>query len=552
MRKKINYLIAMVLIIAVAFTFSACGSNPGTEGDMEQVDELEARTAIIFQIDSEAGGVYIIRDQVAYEGYEGMRVTGGDEVTVDSNAIAYLRVDNDKNILINSDSILDIIELKTGQLLLKLVKGQFFCDVQNKLADDETMSFETGGVTMSVRGTSFGATFEGTHEDVNNQFKLEDGNEITIDVADDAYNGKNELKVYEGTVALTDGTTEMELTNGQTTVPDYNGKFSLNKDSIKETVVDELFEKYIGETEKYESKLENAGWHSDDDEWNFGEEKTEEKAEEVKKDEPKKEDTKKAEPKKTETKKAEPKKETKPVEQKKAEPVVAAPKTVKGECGVHSGKEGSFDKSAHKKLGCGHYACEVSDDEDHSKLPCGHYACKVKDGEDHETKLPCGHYACSNNHSKHELCEICGEYLCDGQDHSKLACGHYGCEVTNKSKHGICSSCGERLCNGEDHSKLPCGHYACDGKDHSKTANGYACGSLGTCSKCKANIAQKKCDACGKTYCDSCWESVKTRHTTVCNDCGKHMCQTSYKEYKYCSGCHVTVCPDCFKKNHSN
>lgn len=84
----------------------------------------------------------------------------------------------------------------------------------------------------------------------------------------------------------------------------------------------------------------------------------------------------------------------------------------------------------------------------------------------------CGRdYACSRSNS-HTTCAKCGKAWCDKSegDHAELACGHRGCEVYGEEdEHGLCFVCGEYLCNGEEHTVAECGeHHADEPLDHSE------------------------------------------------------------------------------------
>ena len=97
------------------------------------------------------------------------------------------------------------------------------------------------------------------------------------------------------------------------------------------------------------------------------------------------------------------------------------------------------------------------------------------------------------------VCPVCGSVIVNNDDHAALECGHNACE---SGDHGVCSDCGEYLCNGSNHShavrdwcilcgqtilagdtshttKMPCGHSKClqNIGDHNACAvcGGYAC-----------------------------------------------------------------------------
>lgn len=85
---------------------------------------------------------------------------------------------------------------------------------------------------------------------------------------------------------------------------------------------------------------------------------------------------------------------------------------------------------------------------------CGNTHHHDNDGLDHSAAA-CGtegHFNCDGlDHSVAE-CGTQGHLNCDGKDHTPAACGiegHYNCDGKDHEK---CEVCGEPLCNGEDHT----------------------------------------------------------------------------------------------------
>lgn len=102
--------------------------------------------------------------------------------------------------------------------------------------------------------------------------------------------------------------------------------------------------------------------------------------------------------------------------------------------------------------------------------------------------LECGHKACESG--SHYPCDVCGEYLCLGGEHSLLDCGHYICDG---GIHKSCTACGEYTCNAPDHMLcILCNEPECVGIH--KTCPG--CGEV-TCNRADHSM----CTVCGNRLC---------------------------------------------------
>ena len=207
----------------------------------------------------------------------------------------------------------------------------------------------------------------------------------------------------------------------------------------------------------------------------------------------------------------------------------------------------------HEPLECGHRACEDGEHVlcercesyrclgDHTECDMPSEYCEICGGSiyigDHYP-LDCGH--CASLEGEHSYCERCGEYLCNGLDHTLLDCGHLVCEggehydlpcghyACEDGDHSSCIYCGDYFCDGEDHSLLDCGHFACQDGNHVSLGCGhYECEggdhTLYDCGHCASTPGgHGKCDVCGKNLCtgnhSSCGEPV----INYCNICGKN------------------------------
>ena len=151
--KKLLVLLVSFLLLLTMVGCSGKNTETSQTTDDNTTDVVEARTAIVFK-EIDGTSATIKRNGTSESSYEGMRLLADDEIITDANTSIYLRVDDDKNILLDKDSSMSISELKDGKLRLRLNYGEFFFEVINKLTDGEDVSFDIGSTTMSIRGTS--------------------------------------------------------------------------------------------------------------------------------------------------------------------------------------------------------------------------------------------------------------------------------------------------------------------------------------------------------------------------------------------------------------
>ena len=114
----------------------------------------------------------------------------------------------------------------------------------------------------------------------------------------------------------------------------------------------------------------------------------------------------------------------------------------------------------------------IDSTEDPSDKPtvCNNCGNVIENYLDHQ-ELACGHMACSDG--EHDICETCGEYLCNGLSHSHDISGW--CEICGfeilegDDSHSTFMTCGHNKCLQRfgDHTKcLSCDGFVCDGNLH--------------------------------------------------------------------------------------
>ena len=241
----------------------------------------------------------------------------------------------------------------------------------------------------------------------------------------------------------------------------------------------------------------------------------------------------------------------------------------------------NFEIGDHYMLPCGHYACEDGEhvlcercetyrcQGDHTECDTPSEYCELCGGSiyvgDHY-ELDCGH--CASLDGEHSFCERCGEYLCDGLDHTLYSCGHTACEggehyelacghfACEDGEHRECMTCLAYLCNGDDHSMLECGHNACHVGEHTLCEHcrnylcfGYHepldCGHY-SCENCERML----CPYCGEYLCNgedhsSCGEE----EVVYCEVCGNDVSVGNHEKlecgHKACAGGEHGECPEC-------
>ena len=100
---------------------------------------------------------------------------------------------------------------------------------------------------------------------------------------------------------------------------------------------------------------------------------------------------------------------------------------------------------------------QIINADDHAPLACGHTACA---SGSHSVCESCGNYLCNGENHSHstvgEWCSVCGRQIKEGEtDHGVfLDCGHSKCMVGVYTPHDKCSSCEGYLCDGGDHNHI--------------------------------------------------------------------------------------------------
>lgn len=114
------------------------------------------RVIKVLEID---GTAVVERENVGeLQAYSGMTLQSGDKVSVASNSMLVLQMDDDKYAYVEQDSILTMVAEGTSRdskTIIELERGAITAHVENKLNDSSSYEVHTQNSVMAVRGTVF-------------------------------------------------------------------------------------------------------------------------------------------------------------------------------------------------------------------------------------------------------------------------------------------------------------------------------------------------------------------------------------------------------------
>ena len=110
----------------------------------------------VYEVNGEAN---IDRPSVGnMEAYENLNLISGDKVTTMLKSYTRLKLDEDKYLLAEEDSIVELVatgDAKNSKTNVNLLQGAVTIEVQNKLNADSTFEVTTPNSVMAIRGTVF-------------------------------------------------------------------------------------------------------------------------------------------------------------------------------------------------------------------------------------------------------------------------------------------------------------------------------------------------------------------------------------------------------------
>ena len=169
--KKVTVIISL-LVVAILSGLFAAGCSSSEDG---------YRVIRIYEV---SGNATLQRENVGeMDAYENLNLISGDFLSVLSESYLRLKMDEDKYMLVEENSMVSIYATgteKESKTNIQLEKGAVTIEVQNKLNEDSAFEVTTPNSVMAIRGTVF---------------------RITTDV-DDSGNPITEIDILEGSVAV--------------------------------------------------------------------------------------------------------------------------------------------------------------------------------------------------------------------------------------------------------------------------------------------------------------------------------------------------------------
>ncbi|MBQ8507653.1 MAG: hypothetical protein IJ466_09525 [Clostridia bacterium] len=227
-------------------------------------------------------------------------------------------------------------------------------------------------------------------------------------------------------------------------------------------------------------------------------------------------------------------------------------------CGV-SPLSADYNIENHVVGYCGHWLCTETGNVHNNKCVCGDYLCNGEDHSDCIEPCPaCGADVNAEDYvpTKHAPCPACGEiYICDPDFdlyiHGRHTCNRYSC-VGN---HDDCAHCGLAVCTTysnpwtvtifpEDHTNYaPCGHLRCVVNYATHYGDGEQVHALLECGRyaCDGHDHAKctePCPGCGENVNS---EDYVAEEHAIHTSCGQYSC---VGEHGRCPNCVLDVCAD--------
>lgn len=217
--------VAVVVVIALVVIFIRRGDD---------------MTAIVVRLLHKEGEVHL-QDENGQDKsmLEDMNLFSGYRLITGTDGLAKLQLDDTKLVTLNNSSQLGF-EKEKKAIRLKLDEGQLYFNVQEKLAEDESMDIETSTMVVGIRGTS------GYVNAKEQKILITDG-KVEIHGTNDVTGGKNSITLYAGqkVTMILDNTKEGEesviFTVEDATLedlPDFALKEILDDSELAERVAD--------------------------------------------------------------------------------------------------------------------------------------------------------------------------------------------------------------------------------------------------------------------------------------------------------------------------
>jgi hypothetical protein len=156
MKSYTRTILSLILIIVFALFTTQSVTVLATEG----------RTAKIYDFSNE---VTVTRGKADLKAFKGMRLKEGDTIKTGKSSNAYIEIDSDKVIKLDSSTIVTISNMsgtdENGSINISLSSGKIYNDIKKKLTKNSTYKVRTPNAVMGVRGTTFVVDLKSLEDD---------------------------------------------------------------------------------------------------------------------------------------------------------------------------------------------------------------------------------------------------------------------------------------------------------------------------------------------------------------------------------------------------
>lgn len=210
MTKKTLAIIGAVLAITVA---AVAGGAALLGGKMDMY-----RAILIYQLNGEAA---ITRGRVGeIAAYENLMLMAGDVVAVAENSNMRLKVDDDKYLLAEQNTVMNIKAKGSGdnsKTYIELQQGSVTNEIQNKLGPNAVYEVNTPNSIMAVRGTIFRVALEKTDSgDYDTKVSVFDGKVTLKPTLPDGTPAEKEVAIEAGKELIVDS---VQASSGELSEP---------------------------------------------------------------------------------------------------------------------------------------------------------------------------------------------------------------------------------------------------------------------------------------------------------------------------------------------
>lgn len=229
MTKKAGVVIGAILAAAAVIGFVACVFIAGGKSE-------NYRSIMVYQVN---GSATITRERVGeMEAYENLMLQSGDIVAVGPGSSMRLKLDDDKYVLAEQDTLMSIVadgDHENARTYIDLQRGSVTSEIQNKLTDGSTYEVNTPNSIMAVRGTIFRVGVE-LDENGNSNTKVTvfKGAVSAKTIMPDGAVSEEEIRVEAGKELTVQGTSTTSEYVGEPTDIDYDSLPDIIKEYIEE------------------------------------------------------------------------------------------------------------------------------------------------------------------------------------------------------------------------------------------------------------------------------------------------------------------------------